>query len=217
MSSSKQHSTGSATVVWPNDHTLPAEWRLAPFESIATLKKRRVAVEPTTRYRMIGMRWYAKGAYIKEELIGKNIKSEFVYSVAKGDFIYNRLFAWKGSFGVIDTDCQDGHVSGEFPCFETALPEDAYYLWYLFSQPWTWLILEGRSSGSTSTSRLRLKEDDLRKFLIPIPPESLRRKMVSDIGARLHRVEMARIALESQSEAIEALPQSVIRNVFLGA
>src|SRR5205085_1761277 len=143
-------------------------------------------------YRVLGMRWYAKGAFLKDELPGSLIKAKHLFKVQQGDFVYNRLFAWKGSFAVIEEDCEGGYVSGEFPCFQTPDMSDAYYLWMLFSQPWVWGILESQSAGSTSTSRLRLREDVLSKFLIPVPSERQRREMVASLRTQFACIVKAR-------------------------
>jgi type I restriction enzyme S subunit len=167
-------------------------------------------------YDLIGMRLYAKGPYIKEHLPGSAIKADHLYRVQTGAFIYNRLFAWKGSFGVVDADSSHGLVSGEFPVFKTSLPEDAYYLWFLFSQPWAWQMLENSSNGATSTSRLRLKEDDLVKFLIPLPQEHERLDLVHEVQKQLSKIAAARSAAVKQLEAVESLPLAVIRHAFSG-
>jgi type I restriction enzyme S subunit len=207
---------GTSPVLWPAGRELPEGWSFAPFDQIATLTRRKEVVEPEKIYSLIGMRWYAKGPYIKEQLPGANIKASHLYKVAKGDFIYNRLFAWKGSFGVVDLDCVNGYVSGEFPVFETATHSDAYFLWFLFSQPWAWSMLEKRSAGATSTSRLRLKEGDLGKFLIPLPSDDVRRILIDDVVCKLAQVTSARQAALQQLEAIESLTLAVIRKAFDG-
>src|SRR5664280_1087436 len=103
--------TSTSPVLWPAGRELPEGWSFTPFGKIAALTRRKEAVEPDKTYPLVGMRWYAKGPYIKERLPGTNIKASHLYKVAKGDFIYNRLFAWKGSFGVIDLDLSLIHIS----------------------------------------------------------------------------------------------------------
>jgi type I restriction enzyme, S subunit len=216
MKRSEEAAATSSPTLWPSDRALPDGWSLSLFNIIASQVRRREVVEPDQIYPLIGMRWYAKGPYVKEEVLGANIKASHLYKVAKGDFIYNRLFAWKGSFGVVEDDCAHGYVSGEFPTFETQGSADAYYLWFLFSQPWVWSMLESRSAGATSTSRLRLNEDDLARFLIPLPLVDVRRQMVDTVLGKLSHVNAARMAAREQLEAIESLPLAIMRAAFQG-
>ena len=52
------------------------------------------------QYNILAPDWYAKGLYTKETKYGSEIAAAKVYRVEEGDFVYNRLFAWKGSFAL---------------------------------------------------------------------------------------------------------------------
>jgi len=59
--------------------------------------------EPTIlekQYSILGAHWYAQGLYIKDVKLGSEIQADRVYRVEEDDFVYNRLFAWKGSFAL---------------------------------------------------------------------------------------------------------------------
>ena len=121
--------------------------------------------------------WYAEGLYTKERKPGSEIAAEKVYRVEEGDFVYNRLFAWKGSFAIATRENHGCYVSNEFPCFtvikERLVPQ---FLRYYFSRETAWMEAFGLSTGGTPTSRNRLKEEKLLGMSIPLPslPEQLR-------------------------------------------
>jgi type I restriction enzyme S subunit len=102
--------------------------------------------------------------------------------VDKGDFVYNRLFGWKGSFAVATAENHGCYVSNEFPCFavDSNLLEDQYLRWY-FTQPSAWQEALGLSAGGTPTSRNRLKEEKLLRMRIPLPPVPEQRRIVARI------------------------------------
>src|SRR6266851_3395118 len=152
--------------------------------------------EPTIlekRYSILGAHWYAQGLYIKDVKPGSEIQADRVYRVAEGDFVYNRLFAWKGSFALaLRTD--DGcYVSNEFPCFRVKEDKiDGQYLWKYFSRSSAWNEALGLSSGGTPTSRNRLKEEKLLEMEIPLPPLEEQRRIVARIEELAAKVEEAR-------------------------
>lgn len=142
--------------------------------------KRTELLVPDIEYYILAMSWYAKGMYIKYKKSGANIKAKKLYRVKAGDFVYNRLFAWKGSFAEATQDVDGCHVSNEFPTFEIVDPRvKPGYLWAFFSQPSVWSYIESLSSGTSSTSRLRLKENRLLTFKIPLPPPQLQQEIAS--------------------------------------
>ena len=77
----------------------------------------REKLEPETFYRLIGVRWWGEGAFERERKMGRDIKAKSAFRISKGAIIYNRLFAFRGSFAVVPDHLGGCHVSNEFPTF----------------------------------------------------------------------------------------------------
>ena len=138
------------------------EWDCVPFRELASQVSRPVDIDPESEYSLLGMSWYGKGLYVKAVKAGTEIKAHTLFSVQPEDFVYNRLFAWKGSFAEADEGHANCVVSNEYPCFVLDHSQVAPgFMWAYFSQPRLWEFIETISTGTTSTSRLRLKEDRL--------------------------------------------------------
>jgi len=73
---------------------------LVPLRDILMPISRPESVDPEKIYRILGAHWYAEGLYIKDIKSGSQIQADKTYRIERGDFVYNRLFAWKGSFAV---------------------------------------------------------------------------------------------------------------------
>ena len=105
-------------------------WETAHLGEVAKIVSRPIQIQPQETYRLLGARWYAAGLYIKDTKSGAYIQANTLYRVEKGDFVYNRLFAWKGSFAVASPEVDGCLVSNEFPCFQLdATKIDADFLW----------------------------------------------------------------------------------------
>jgi type I restriction enzyme, S subunit len=174
--------------------------------------------EPTIlekQYSILGAHWYAQGLYVKDVKLGSEIQADRVYRVEEGDFVYNRLFAWKGSFALaLKTD--DGcYVSNEFPCFRVKENKiDGQYLWKYFSRSSAWNEALGLSSGGTPTSRNRLKEEKLLEMEIPLPSLEDQRRIVARIEELAARIEEARGLRWEGVEETKTLINSVMRRTF---
>src|SRR5437870_12814233 len=94
-------------------------WPMVPLGDVLDPISRPERVQTGKTYRLLGARWYAGGLYIKDTCDGAEIRADKVYRVERGDFVYNRLFAWKGSFAVADESVSGCYVSNEFPCFHS--------------------------------------------------------------------------------------------------
>lgn len=149
-------------------------------------------VDPQREYQTLGVRWYGNGLFVKDKLMGHQIAASKLYRVEMGDFVYNRLFAWKGSFAVADAQCHGCHVSNEFPCFRANKERlDARFLHYYFSQESSWSAALGLSEGATPTSRNRLKQAALLSLEVPLPSIEDQRRIVAHIDAVQQRLQQA--------------------------
>ncbi len=132
-----------------------------------------------------------------------------------GDFIYSRLFAWRGAFGVINTHLDGCYVSGEFPTF-TPIAEkiDITYLQLWFRLSKIIEIVEADCTGSTPLTRNRFKENFFLALEIPLPPLEEQRRIVARIEELAARIEEARgLRYEAEEEA-EALPHVTARKLL---
>jgi type I restriction enzyme S subunit len=159
------------------------------------------------------MRWYSQGLFIREAKQGHEIQANELFRVEKGDFIYNRLFAWKGSFGIADDISAGGYVSGEFPCFRVVNEKaDAKFIHYYLSQERIWAEIGRISSGQTNISRLRLKVPAFLGMRIPLPPLEEQRRIVARIEGLAGRVAEAQSLRREASEEGENWIDSFTKN-----
>jgi type I restriction enzyme S subunit len=144
------------------------------------------------QYRLLGAHWYAEGLYVKDIKTGSEIQAKQLYRVSTADFVYNRLFAWKGAFAIAASDVDGCYVSNEFPCFRLKEARaDGRFLKYYFSRDSVWSEALGLSSGGTPTSRNRLKEERLLAMSMPLPPIEEQRRIVGRIERISHKLQQA--------------------------
>ncbi|MDP2602510.1 MAG: restriction endonuclease subunit S [Deltaproteobacteria bacterium] len=164
------------------------------------------SVDPEKTYKILGAHWYAKGLYIKDILPGSEIRADKAYRVEEGDFVYNRLFAWKGSFAVARKQDSGCYVSNEFPCFAVNRDRaDPLYLWKYFSRTSAWDEALGLSTGGTPTSRNRLKEEKFLALKVPLPPLSEQRRIVARIEELAAKINEARTLRQQATQGAEVI------------
>jgi type I restriction enzyme S subunit len=185
-------------------------WPLAPLSEALEPVSRPESVDPEKTYKILGAHWYAKGLYVKDILAGSEIRADKVYRVEPADFVYNRLFAWKGSFAVAGQDHDDCYVSNEFPCFaikrDTANPT---YLWKYFSRKSAWDEALSFSTGGTPTSRNRLKEQQFLALKVPLPSLPEQRRIVARIEQLTAKINDAHRLRQQAAEESKTL---ILRN-----
>lgn len=125
-----------------------------------------------------------------------------------GALIYNRLFAWKGSFAVVPNDIGEPYVSNEFPQFvvdpERVLPE------YLYLYCMTSKIMDAinrASAGSAAVSRNRLKESAFLDLDFLLPPLAVQHAIVQ-------KWRMARAAIDKFQQKAEQIEASISQIMY---
>jgi type I restriction enzyme S subunit len=190
---------------------LPTGWTRARFRDAMRLEDRREPMEPDRTYKLLGVRWYGNGAFLREERLGEGLSAQHIYRVQPGDVIYNRLFAWKGSFGLIGEDLAGCYVSNEFPLFAARLDSiDPQFLLLVLQHPRTSERADAFSTGTTSISRNRLNEDDFLHFPLNLPPLAEQRAIAEVVGA----VEKAIAKTAAIIEAIVDAKHATMRELL---
>ena len=166
-------------------------------------------VYPDASYQLVGVRLEGNGPFIRETVAGTETSAARLNQVRAGDFIYSRLFAWRGAFGLI-TEAMDGcFVSNEFPIFRADQRRlELGYLARWFQLPSVWRKVEENCTGSTPTTRNRFKEQFFFDLEIPLPPLTEQQALVARLDAlaeKTRQVEAHLDAVERDAEHLLAL------------
>jgi type I restriction enzyme M protein len=177
-------------------------------------------VEPDKIYRQVGVRWWGDGSFIREENLGREIKAKSLYRVSPGWIIYNRLFAFRGSFAIVPPE-QDGcYVSGEFPTFKakSVLPDGdllCRYVVHCLNSPQYLRLIDKQSTGSTKTSRNRFNEALFENLTIHVPKKAADLKRVVELldhaaELRIQQKRLVDLAEEMRKGVFAMLPSENI-------
>ncbi|MCX5817301.1 MAG: restriction endonuclease subunit S [Proteobacteria bacterium] len=190
---------------------MSAKWPKVKLGEVLRPISRVEPVDILKEYALIGVRLNGKGAFLREVINGTKTSAKTLYRVTTGDFIYSRLFAWRGAFDVIENNLDGCFVSGEFPTFipiEKSI--NPYFLLYWFHLPETLDRVNQDCSGSTPLTRNRFKEQFFLELKIPLPPLSEQQRIVARIEELAAKIEEARSLNHQAAEEVESFCRSVI-------
>lgn len=166
--------------IWLLGAQLPKGWVRLKIGDIVRIIDDPERVDPEKTYRMAGVKWYGEGVFEREVVKGADLSSTYVYPLKPGALIYNRLFAWKGSFAVVPHELAGCYVSSEFPQFlpepSRAIPEYLYL--YCMSERVN-AAVRAYSAGSAAVSRNRLREEFFLDIDLLLPPVDYQASVVA--------------------------------------
>lgn len=169
-----------------------------------------VELIPAEQYSLLGMSLEGRGLFVREKKIGSEIGSRSLNKVVAGEFIYSRLFAWKGAFDFVKDDFEGCYVSDEYPTFIVDEKKvDVKFLNYYFNQSKVWKEVEQYCIGVTKASRNRFKEKFFLNFEINLPSIKEQHRIISKIESVKTKLELIKELRAEQELDIKNLRNSI--------
>jgi type I restriction enzyme S subunit len=182
------------------------------LSELARLRVPDVEVQAQESYQFAGVYSLGRGVFRGDSKTGLDFAYPRLTRLRAGDFVYPKLMAWEGAFGVVPKECDGCVVSTEFPVFE--IDEAKVYHEILdtyFRMPSVWPGLAGASTG-TNVRRRRLNPRDFLAYKLPLPSRTTQQRL-----RRVRTQVDALKRLQAQTAAeLDALLPSVLDCAFKG-
>lgn len=176
-----------------------------PLKEIGRIVKREIKLEPNGEYKTVGCKLYGLGVYERETKGGSDIQAKRMFLIEENDFLINRIWAQKGSAGIVPPELEGSVVTNDFPVIELDLTRvyPPYLSWYVKTRKF-WETCRKHSRGTSGRERLSPKE--LPNIEIPLPSFEEQKRIVATIGSLMARIEEAR---RLRAEAVEEVEETV--------
>ena len=190
-------------------------WPMVRLGELLQPVSRAESVDPMKQYRLLGIRLDGRGPFLREVVTGGQTAATKLFRVAKGDFIYSRLFACRGAFGIVNDELDSCFVSGEFPTFLPILNRlDLNFLRYWFRLPTTLTKVDKDCTGSTPLTRNRFKEQFFLALEITLPSRTEQQRIVARIEKLAAQISEAHHLRQQAIEEAEALVAAKMRDII---
>lgn len=187
-------------------------WKAVRFGDIVEEFSDPHSVQTDRSYPNFGIYSYSRGLFEKPPISGFDTSAARLYRARAGLFIYSRLFAFEGSYGVVDADFDGFFVSNEYPMF--ACKADKVLVDFLaayFKSPSVWRSVAEGSSG-LGDRRQRVQPAQLLKHELLLPPLEWQRKI-----ARIRQSVATHSRIHAESlPVIDALLPAILDRAFKG-
>jgi type I restriction enzyme S subunit len=176
-----------------------------------------VRVQQATNYSNFGIFSFGRGLFAKPPISGIQTSADTLYRVRAGNFIYSRLFAFEGSYGIVD-DAFDGHfTSNEYPSFSldrSRLEPGFLRAYFQFPRVWQEIAMGSKGVGSR---RIRVQPDKVLAHRIPLPSLAEQQAIVKRLAALSEKTLEVESHLNSVERHAEHLLALRFRDIIAGA
>jgi len=189
------------------------QFERVPLKEFAERVTREVIIKPTEIYRTLGCRLYGEGVYQREAKRGAEIRAKRMFLVKENDFVINRIWAQKGSAGIVPPEISGSVVTQDFPVFalDKTRVFPKYIAWYLRT-PDFWEASRKQSSGTSG--RQRLRPGEVENITFPLCDLHNQEQIASWIERIMVGIGKAQILRKEAIEKAELLMHSVLRTIL---
>ncbi len=185
---------------------MTGKWPRARFSEFLRPNSRPYTLGPGEDANLVGMRLYGEGPFHRELKPAMQIAKKSHFVIRAGDVIYNKLFAWKGTFGIVPPPLDGMFVSDKFPTYQLDQSKvDPKWLRWYFRYPPLWDEAQGMSTGSAALSKLTLNPPKFLLLTMPLPPLAEQRRVVvwlEELAGQIHEACALRQEAAEESEGI---------------
>jgi type I restriction enzyme S subunit len=175
-----------------------------------------VHLEDEQEYQQVTVALHGRGLRLRRVVKGEHIKTKRQFRVRAGQFLYSRIDARNGAFGLVPEELDGAIVSNDFPAFdivsEVAHPR---YIGYLSRSKW--FVAQCKDPSRGATNRRRMAEAQLLALDVPLPPPHEQERVVGIIDAVAARLDEARTIRASADREYENLLRAFAHEIAKGA
>jgi type I restriction enzyme, S subunit len=180
-------------------------WQEVPLGKVLKRADRFEKKEELQTYHFAGTYSFARGIFAGAVKEGSTFGLDKIQRIKKGDFIYCKIMAWEGAFGIAPEKVDNCVMSGAFVAYEVDQTQIyPKFLDYYFKQEPVWKSIGSQSTG-TNVRRRSLHPTQFEKATIPFPPLDEQRRIVERIEALEARIAKAKSLREEIKEETELL------------
>lgn len=165
-----------------------------------------VRVQQGAEYPNFGIYSFGRGLFAKPPISGMQTSAGTLYRVRAGNFIYSRLFAFEGSYGLVD-DAFDGHfTSNEYPSFtldRSRIEPGFLKAYFQFPRVWQEIAMGSKGVGSR---RIRVQPDKVLAHQIPLPSLAEQQAIVASLDALAKKTR----EVEAHLDAVERISSDLL-------
>jgi type I restriction enzyme S subunit len=187
-------------------------WKMKRLNDVIHFVDDSHKVTPNRSYPNLGIYSFGRGLFHKPAIDGLATSAKSLRRVKAGQFIYSRLFAFEGAYGMVTPEFDGFFVSQEYPTFDCD-PKfvRAEFLAAYFKPPQVWASVAESSKG-LGDRRQRVQPPQILSHELWLPPIDWQNR-IADVQAQVDALKR----LQAQTAAeLDALLPAILDKAFKG-
>lgn len=187
-------------------------WREVQLGDVISLVSDDVLVEASKEYPNFGIYSFGRGLFAKPAISGLETSATKLRRVRAGQFIYSRLFAWEGAYGIVPAVFDGWFVSNEYPTFDCDTTQILPEALFVYFQAEHVLAEVGAGSKGLGSRRQRVQPDKMLEHRMMLPPMEVQHKVRTMMDRSVNMYSVC----DEQAVELDAILPSILDKAFKG-
>ena len=191
-----------------------SKWPMVPLGELMKLDTKATPVHADQEYPNFGIYSFGRGLFSKPPISGATTSAKNLYQVQAGQFIYSRLFAFEGAYGLVGEEFGGYFISNEYPHFDCdpkRLSPAFLVTYFKWQKAWQRAAMLSTGMGDR---RRRIQPDQLLNMTIPLPSLKEQHRVVEYIEALSAKIDEAKKLREKAEKEHRWLWQGASRRLI---
>jgi type I restriction enzyme S subunit len=190
-----------------------SKWPMVPLREVLSPYQEYIEAPEAMEYPKLSVKLYGKGVVLDAPADGSTLKMKRHQIAKSGQVILSEIWGKKGAIGFVPAEGNGALCTSHFFLFDVHRNMlEPKYLQAIFTANYLQDQLDVEAKGTTGYAAVRPK--DLFAAEIPLPPLAEQRRIVARIESLSARIEEARGLRQQSFVKVEALANSIRREVF---
>jgi len=172
----------SQTIDWNikqhfNSTLIKSSFELKRIGKAITRRKDQMVVEDDKQYKRITIKTNCGGVLVRDEVLGKDIKTKNQYYIKAGQLAVSKIDARNGAFGIVPPEADGAIITGNFWVYDVN-PDVASIEYLILLLSSNVFVQAWQDCSNGSGNRLYLQEDKFLNYKIPMPAATKQKQIV---------------------------------------
>ena len=160
-----------------NSTLIKSSFELKRIGKAITRRKDQMVVEDDKKYKRITIKTNCGGVFVRDEVLGKDIKTKNQYYIKAGQLAVSKIDARNGAFGIVPPEADGAIITGNFWVYDVN-PDVASIEYLILLLSSNVFVQAWQDCSNGSGNRLYLQEDKFLNYKIPMPAASKQKQIV---------------------------------------
>lgn len=185
-------------------------YELVPIKDFLVRNKKIIDIQDDQIYKRVTIKLYNGGVFLRDTEVGKNIGTKKQFVIKEGQFLFSKIDARNGAFGIATEAVDSAIITADFLAFDinTKLILPQFLVLITTTKHF---MIQAQSASKGTTGRQRINEGEFLNTYIPLPSLAEQKQLVAEYQEKIDFANSCEKQAQELEQSIETYLYSELK------